>query len=232
MVSLANPEFPRFFFIHEHFERFLTKEHDRYQPAWYFLPVLLHRDAAVDRGPVPGAAARAGDARSAERASTRGASCSLWCAVVFVFFSASSSKLARPTSCRSSRRSSLLDRGLSALGGPRRMLLAQVGRRLRARGARSPPQRRSRLTTRRRRSPPCAARGLRAVDRCAAGLALAAGGARRGGFPVDARHARSPAVLSLACGGLALAQAGALGARELGAVPFRVSYRPARSGTS
>src|SRR5262249_15360308 len=40
-VSLANPEFPRFFFIHEHFERFLTKEHDRYQPVWYFIPVLV-----------------------------------------------------------------------------------------------------------------------------------------------------------------------------------------------
>src|SRR5258708_28979629 len=41
LVSLANPEFFRFFFIHEHFERFLTREHDRYQPAWYFIPVLL-----------------------------------------------------------------------------------------------------------------------------------------------------------------------------------------------
>ncbi|HZT62734.1 MAG TPA: phospholipid carrier-dependent glycosyltransferase, partial [Burkholderiales bacterium] len=40
-VSLANPEFARFFFIHEHFERFLTKEQDRYQPLWYFIPVLL-----------------------------------------------------------------------------------------------------------------------------------------------------------------------------------------------
>ncbi|MBL8486478.1 MAG: glycosyltransferase family 39 protein [Rhodocyclaceae bacterium] len=40
-VSLANPEFPRFFFIHEHFERFLTTTHRRTQPAWYFLPVLL-----------------------------------------------------------------------------------------------------------------------------------------------------------------------------------------------
>ena len=39
-VSLANPEFPYFFFIHEHFERFLTKVHGRYQPWWYFLPIL------------------------------------------------------------------------------------------------------------------------------------------------------------------------------------------------
>ena len=40
-VSVANPEFARFFFIHEHFERFLTKAHGRYQPVWYFLPILL-----------------------------------------------------------------------------------------------------------------------------------------------------------------------------------------------
>ncbi|MBK1679898.1 glycosyltransferase family 39 protein [Rhodocyclus tenuis] len=40
-VSLANPEFFHFFFIHEHFERFLTKAHGRYQPPWYFLAVLL-----------------------------------------------------------------------------------------------------------------------------------------------------------------------------------------------
>ncbi len=40
-VSLVNPEFPRFFFIHEHFDRFLTKVHDRYQPWYYFVPILL-----------------------------------------------------------------------------------------------------------------------------------------------------------------------------------------------
>lgn len=40
-VSLANPEFLHFFFIHEHFERFLNKGHGRYQPPWYFLAILL-----------------------------------------------------------------------------------------------------------------------------------------------------------------------------------------------
>jgi len=37
MVSIANPEFPEFFFIHEHFERFLSKGHQRVEPWWYFL---------------------------------------------------------------------------------------------------------------------------------------------------------------------------------------------------
>lgn len=40
-VSLANPEFFRFFFVYEHFERFLYKAHGRYEPWWYFVPILL-----------------------------------------------------------------------------------------------------------------------------------------------------------------------------------------------
>jgi 4-amino-4-deoxy-L-arabinose transferase-like glycosyltransferase len=40
-VSIANPEFPYFFFIHEHFQRFLTKTHGRFQPWWWFVPILL-----------------------------------------------------------------------------------------------------------------------------------------------------------------------------------------------
>lgn len=40
-VSRANPEFAQFFFIHEHVERFLTTEHRREGPIWYFVPVLL-----------------------------------------------------------------------------------------------------------------------------------------------------------------------------------------------
>lgn len=41
LVSLANPEFPEFFFIHEHFQRFLTKTHRREEPVWFFVPILL-----------------------------------------------------------------------------------------------------------------------------------------------------------------------------------------------
>jgi 4-amino-4-deoxy-L-arabinose transferase-like glycosyltransferase len=41
LVIQANPEFFQFFFIHEHFERFLTKVHARYQPWHYFVPILL-----------------------------------------------------------------------------------------------------------------------------------------------------------------------------------------------
>ena len=41
MVSLHNPEFARFFFIHEHFERFTSTAHRREQAWWFFIPILF-----------------------------------------------------------------------------------------------------------------------------------------------------------------------------------------------
>ncbi len=41
LVARENPEFVRFFFVHEHFERFLTTAHRRQEPWWYFLPILF-----------------------------------------------------------------------------------------------------------------------------------------------------------------------------------------------
>jgi len=41
LVMKANPEFFQFFFIHEHLERFTTKVHDRFEPWYYFIPILL-----------------------------------------------------------------------------------------------------------------------------------------------------------------------------------------------
>ena len=39
-VSYANPEFAEFFFVNEHFRRFLTHVHRRNEPWWYFIPIL------------------------------------------------------------------------------------------------------------------------------------------------------------------------------------------------
>jgi len=90
-VSLVNPEFARFFFIHEHFERFLTKVHGRYQPLWYFLPVLL-------LGMLPWlvalfAMARRSFQRDPHSRFQPRRLLLLWCLVVFGFFSVSDSKL-------------------------------------------------------------------------------------------------------------------------------------------
>jgi 4-amino-4-deoxy-L-arabinose transferase-like glycosyltransferase len=40
-VSLVNPEFAQFFFIHEHFERYTSEVHERGAPWWYFIPVFM-----------------------------------------------------------------------------------------------------------------------------------------------------------------------------------------------
>lgn len=41
LVSLKNPEFPYFFFVHEHFQRFTTKIHSRTGPWYYFIAILV-----------------------------------------------------------------------------------------------------------------------------------------------------------------------------------------------
>jgi 4-amino-4-deoxy-L-arabinose transferase-like glycosyltransferase len=90
-VSLANREFFDFFFIHEHFQRFLTKVHRRYAPMWYFVPILLV-------GLMPWTLALFG---GLTRAVKRDAALRFqpqrfllaWIVVVFGFFSVSSSKL-------------------------------------------------------------------------------------------------------------------------------------------
>ncbi len=91
VVSLRNPEFFQFFFIQEHFERFLTKDHGRYQPAWYFIPVLVGGMVPWTLALLP-ALARSWRAEPVRFQSTRFVL--IWCVFTFVFFSASSSKLA------------------------------------------------------------------------------------------------------------------------------------------
>ncbi|HUI59333.1 MAG TPA: hypothetical protein VLX90_03885, partial [Steroidobacteraceae bacterium] len=41
LVSSRNPSFAQFFFVHEHFARFLTAVHQRVEPWWYFLAMLF-----------------------------------------------------------------------------------------------------------------------------------------------------------------------------------------------
>jgi 4-amino-4-deoxy-L-arabinose transferase-like glycosyltransferase len=91
LVSARNPEFPHFFFIFQHFQRYLNRaEFDRYQPVWFFLPVL-----ALGFLPwttlLPAALRQAWQAaRAGDRASSL---LLLWAAFVLLFFSLSQSKL-------------------------------------------------------------------------------------------------------------------------------------------
>ncbi len=41
LVCRDNPDFFYFFFIQEHFLRYLTKMHDRYQPFYFFIPCII-----------------------------------------------------------------------------------------------------------------------------------------------------------------------------------------------
>lgn len=90
-VSLRNPEFARFFFIHEHFERFTSKVHGRYQPVWFFVPVLLGTMLPWSFF-IPGALVRAWRDRHHEEGRA-GMYLLIWAALIFLFFSKSSSKL-------------------------------------------------------------------------------------------------------------------------------------------
>ncbi len=91
-VSLANPEFFHFFFIHEHFERFLAKGHGRYQPPWYFFAILLVGTAPWTLMTLQGWLTAWFRERSGEFQPQR--LLFLWAAVILLFFSASNSKLA------------------------------------------------------------------------------------------------------------------------------------------
>ena len=92
IVSSRNPEFARFFFIHEHFERFLTTEHRRTGAWWYFLPMLA-------AGLLPWTGVFLWGLRRAWREPVVPGAfdwvkfCLVWSAFVLVFFSISGSKL-------------------------------------------------------------------------------------------------------------------------------------------
>ncbi len=91
LVSQRNPGFAEFFFVHEHVERYLSNVHKREGAWWYFVPILL-----VGMLPwtstLPWLARRDRvDEPDAERRA-RGLLI-VWSAFVFLFFSASGSKL-------------------------------------------------------------------------------------------------------------------------------------------
>ena len=93
-VSLRNDEFARFFFIHEHFERYLTTEHQRVEPWYYFIPIALGGSLPWTIVLVCGAwrAWREGEPNALGFSWQRFAL--VWAAFVLLFFSASGSKLA------------------------------------------------------------------------------------------------------------------------------------------
>jgi 4-amino-4-deoxy-L-arabinose transferase-like glycosyltransferase len=96
LVGLKNPEQPHFFFIHEHFERFLLKEHHREAAWWLFFALLVI-------GSVPWAGVLVQSlVLGARREDTDGKGAGpfrprllllVWVAVIVLFFTKSNSKL-------------------------------------------------------------------------------------------------------------------------------------------
>ena len=91
LVSLRNPGFAEFFFIHEHVARYLTEVHQRVGAWWYYIPLLLI-------GMVPWTGALPWilrpDRSVAAPTETRAVRIlAAWCGFVLVFFSFSGSKL-------------------------------------------------------------------------------------------------------------------------------------------
>ncbi len=91
-VSHANPEFARFFFVHEHFERFLTKTHRRVEPWWYFIPIVIGGFLPWLFA-LPAAIGHAWRGEAGKPGFQPLRLAILWAAFVILFFSASGSKL-------------------------------------------------------------------------------------------------------------------------------------------
>lgn len=93
-VCLRNNGFFHFFFIQEHFLRYTTKMHGRYEPAWFFIPILV-----LGFFPWTGLLPRAlrlvipSSLRSAGKEKKEELFLFLWLVVIFFFFSLSNSKM-------------------------------------------------------------------------------------------------------------------------------------------
>lgn len=90
LVSLNNPEFPHFFFIREHIQRFTSNVHGRAQPWHYFIPFLI-------LGALPWLGVLAQSLWNARRDAPAGFQPKklllVWVAFIFFFFSMSGAKL-------------------------------------------------------------------------------------------------------------------------------------------
>lgn len=90
LVALKNPEHPEFFFIHEHFQRFTSNVHKRNKPVTFFIPLLV-------LGILPWLGFLLQSLTTGVRNEGRGFQPKkmllVWTIFIFVFFSASHSKL-------------------------------------------------------------------------------------------------------------------------------------------
>jgi len=93
LVTQANPEFLNFYIVHEHFQRFLTKHHGPLHQWWIFIPVLLLGMFPWTVFLIQAIRHNLPLSWHRRRQHKEALFLILWAGLVFVFFSASSSKL-------------------------------------------------------------------------------------------------------------------------------------------
>ena len=91
LVGLKNPEQPHFFFIHEHFDRFLKKEHHR-EAAWWMFFALLAGGCVPWLGVLLQSLVQGGR-RVAQERFRPGLMALVWLVFILAFFTNSNSKL-------------------------------------------------------------------------------------------------------------------------------------------
>jgi 4-amino-4-deoxy-L-arabinose transferase-like glycosyltransferase len=92
LAARRNPDFLWFYFIHEHFQRYATSEAKRQAPFWFFVAILaLGLLPWSGLLPAAGRLFRRGTKRLRDRPGLIFLAC--WAGFVFLFFSASQSKL-------------------------------------------------------------------------------------------------------------------------------------------
>jgi 4-amino-4-deoxy-L-arabinose transferase-like glycosyltransferase len=93
LVQQRNPEFAQFFFVHEHFARFLTDVSERQEAWWYFLMIAAVAVLPVAANFAGVWRAGVGQQRPPQQFQVE-KFLLIWCVVVVAFFSVSHSKLA------------------------------------------------------------------------------------------------------------------------------------------
>ncbi len=93
LMQLRHPTFLHYYFVRQHFERYLTSVAHRYQPFWYFLPILLAGILPWTAFIVQAARLHLGFAWRDRRRHAETLLLVIWVVSIFVFFSASDSKL-------------------------------------------------------------------------------------------------------------------------------------------
>jgi 4-amino-4-deoxy-L-arabinose transferase-like glycosyltransferase len=92
-VWRRNPEFGWFFFVHEHFLRYTTTIHSRYEPWWFFLPILFAGTLPWTGGVLRGFRRTYREQFPQAQEDGLFSYLFLWFAVILLFFSLSGSKL-------------------------------------------------------------------------------------------------------------------------------------------